>query len=165
MKTLFVALIFLMSGYYAVSQIPKDSLPAYERLATIPPFKLMTAPDSIAFEKSGLHKKRPVIIVVFSPDCEHCKHFTKELLQQYKLLKKAQIVMSSALNYDLIKEFYIKDQIKNYPHIIMGRDGSNFLSTYFEVRSFPTVIVYNKKGRFVKRFDGDVTIEKLAAVL
>ncbi len=165
MKTFFIALLMLMSGYCAVSQTSKDSLPAYARIATIPPFKLMTAPDSIAFEKSELKKKKPVIMVVFSPDCEHCKHFTKELLQKYNLLKNAQIVMSSALNYDQIKDFYIRDQIANYPHITMGRDGTNFLSTYFEVRSFPTVIVYNKKGRFVKRFDGDVTIDKLAAVL
>ncbi len=154
-----------MPGYYAVSQTPADSLPAYERISTIPPFKLMTAPDSIVFEKAGLNKRRPLIIVVFSPDCDHCKHFTKELLQQYQLLKKAQIVMASALNYDLIKQFYEHEQIDNYPAITMGRDGSNFLSTFFEVRSFPTVIIYNKKGRFVKRFDGAITIEKLAAEL
>ena len=140
-------------------------MPAYQRFPSLPPFTIMAAPDSTKFGKEDLKKRKPVIIIVFSPDCEHCKHFTKELLAKYSLVKKATIVMASALNYDVIKKFYLDDKIADYPKIIMGRDGNNFLSTFFTVRSFPAVIVYNKKGKYKTRFDGGVSIEKIAAEL
>lgn len=164
MKTIY-ALFLLLAFQSVTAQSSHDSLPAYERINTIPPFKLMTAPDSSAFTLENLKKKKPVIFIVFSPDCEHCKHFTKEMLEKYALLKKAQVVMSSMLPYELIRKFYETDRIADYERIKMGQDPTNFLGTFFNVRSFPTVVVYNKKGKFVKRFDGAITIEKIAAEL
>jgi thioredoxin-related protein len=142
-----------------------DSLPAYERIPTIPPFSIMAAPDSTKFSKEDLKRKQPLIFIVFSPDCDHCKHFTKELLAKYDMVKKARIVMASSLNYDLIRNFYLEDKIVEYPQITMGRDANYFLGTFFSVRTYPTVVVYNKKGKFVKRFDGAVTVEKIADAL
>ena len=165
MKKIFIALVLLTGFVQVKAQEVQDSVPVYQRFPTVPPFTIMSAPDSIAFSKDDLKKRKPVIIIVFSPDCEHCKHFTKELLANYSLVKNARIVMSSALNYDLIKKFYEEDKIADYPNITVGRDGTNFLSTFFKVRSFPTVVVYDKKGNFVKRFDGAVTIEKVAEAL
>lgn len=161
--SLFLILVTLLQSVHAQSK--EDSIPVYQRFPVIPPFSIMSAPDSTKFSKEDLKKKRPVIIIVFSPDCEHCKHFTKELLANYHSVKKAQIIMASALNYDIIKKFYTENKIADYPHIIMGRDGTAFFSTFFKVRSFPAVFVYNKKGKFIKRFDGSVTVDKIAAEL
>ena len=165
MKKIFITLVALISFQLVKAQEKSDSIPIYERFPRIPPFSIMSAPDSTKFSKDDLKKKKPVIIIVFSPDCEHCKHFTKELLANYKLVKKAHIVMSSALNYDLIKRFYQENMIENYPGITMGRDGTNFFSTFFKVKSFPSIFVYDKKGKFVKRFEGTVSIDKIAETL
>src|SRR5687767_3582371 len=116
-----IALILFMNAVYA----QKGSLPVYKQFPTVPPFSLIAAPDSISFSKEDLTKK-PVLIVVFSPDCEHCRQFTKDLLANYQLVKKAQIIMSSALNYNIIKKFYEEFKIADYPQIIVGRDRTNF---------------------------------------
>lgn len=105
------------------------------------------------------------MIVYFSPDCDHCIHFTKELLTHYALFDKVQIVMASALNYDIIKKFYLEYKIADYPNIHMGRDGIDFFRTFFGVRSFPTIVLYDKKGNFVKRFDGSAKMEQIASEL
>ena len=84
MKKLFIA-ICLLTGLHAGAQELKDSLAPYQRFPQVPPFTMMIAPDSTAFAKADLKKKKAVMIVYFSPDCDHCKHFTKELLAHHDL--------------------------------------------------------------------------------
>ena len=160
-------LLFVISGFSTVKaqEAAKDSLPVYQRFPTIPPFKIMAAPDSVAFGKDDLRKKKPVVIVYFSPDCDHCKHFTKELEAHYDLFKNAQIVMASSLDFDLVKRFYQEYKIAEFSNIVVGRDGTDFFRNFLAVRSYPTIAVYNKKGDFIKRFDGTATMEKIAAAL
>ena len=71
----------------------------------VPPFNIIKAPDSTRFTKSDLSKKKPTVIIIFSPDCEHCQHETKELTGHIDLFKKAQIVMASTMEYSYIKKF------------------------------------------------------------
>ncbi|MEO8770284.1 MAG: thioredoxin family protein [Ferruginibacter sp.] len=166
MKKIVVALILLISFQHVhAQQAEEDTIPPYVHFPTVPAFNVMIAPDSTSFSNADLKRKQPVIFIVFSPDCGHCKNFTKELLAKYDMVKKARIIMASSLDYDLIKKFYEDDKIADYPGISMGRDGNYSLGTFFKVRSFPTVVVYDKKGNFVKRFDGGAAIEKIAEVL
>lgn len=165
MNRILATLAFLIGFQQAGAQVKNDSIPIYKRFPTVPPFTIMTAPDSAAFSKDDLQKKKAVVFVIFSPDCEHCKHFTKELLEKYDLVKKARIIMVSSLNFDLIKRFYQENKIADYSHIAMGRDGGYMLGTFFNVRSYPTVVVYDKKGKLVERLDGAVSIEKIAGDL
>ncbi len=172
MKRLAIAIIIILSFQPVHAQVGKDSmpkvkdsLPAYERNPTIPSFSIEAAPDSSIFTNHDLKHKKPLIIIVFSPDCDHCKHFTKELLAKYDMVKHAQIVMVSALNYDMIKKFYENYQIADYPSIKMGRDTNYTLGSFIAVRMFPTVMVYDKHGNFVKRLDSGITVEKIAELL
>lgn len=165
MKKSLIALLFILAFKSGIAQVNEDTIPAYKRSPVMPSFTIMVAPDSTAFGKEDLHKHQPVVFVLFSPDCEHCKRFTKDLLAKYDLLKKAHIVMASSLNFDLIKKFYEENKIADYPNISMGRDGNYHLGSFFKARTYPTVIVYDKKGNFVEKFDGEISIEKIAADL
>jgi thioredoxin-related protein len=142
-----------------------DSTLVYLRFPTVPPFNIIKVPDSSHFTKDDLSKKKATIIIIFSPDCDHCQHATKELTANIKLFKKAQIIMASPLEYSYLKKFYEEYKIADHPNIIVGRDPSYFFGTFFQVRSFPAIFVYDKKGNFIKSFDGSVPIESVAEVL
>ncbi|MEI9955447.1 MAG: thioredoxin fold domain-containing protein [Ferruginibacter sp.] len=134
----------------------------------VPSFKLINIGDSTFktyFTKDSLKKKTATIIILFSPDCEHCQHETKEITAKINLFKKAQIVMTSPMNELMLKMFYDEYKIANYPNITMGRDPSYFLGTFYKVRSFPAIFVYDKKGNFVDSFNGSVPVEEIAAAL
>ena len=103
--------------------------------------------------------------MIFSPDCEHCQEETKELIANIDLFKKVQIIMTSPLEYAYIKKFYDDYKIADYPIITMGRDPSYFLGTFYRIRSFPSIFVYDKKGNFVEAFNGSTPVEKIIAVL
>ncbi len=164
---LLIVLGFAVSGFaQADSTLPKtDTTLLYLRFPTVPPFKITRAPDSTSFTKDDLKRKRATIIMIFSPDCEHCQHETRELIAHIDLFKKIQIVMATPLDYYYVNKFYEDFGIAKYPNIIIGRDPGYNLGTFYKVHSFPSIFLYNKKGEFVQAFDGSVPVEKIAEAL
>jgi len=153
----------MVSGKVGLAQT--DTTLLYLRFPMVPSFKLTNVADSSYFTKDNLKKKRPTIIMMFSPDCEHCQAETKELTANIKLFKKAQIIMASPLEFSYLRKFYDEYKIADYPNITMGRDPSYLLGTFYKIRSFPSIFVYNKKGNFVTSFTGSTPVEKIAAAL
>ena len=152
----------LCCSVLSVSCFPQqDTSLLYLRFPTIPPFKLINVPDSTYFIKDDLKKKTPTIVMVFSPDCEHCQEMTKQITANIKLFKKAQIVMATPVGFSYVKKFYEEYKISNYSAITMGRDPTYFLGTFYKVRSFPAIFIYNKKGQLVNWFTGEVELKKI----
>ena len=163
MKKIFITIAIVVSFQQVEAQT--DSLPVYKRFPVIPLFNIMTAPDSIKFGKADLKRKKPTVIMLFSPDCSHCQIVTKELLAHIDLFKNFQIIMTSSLDFSNIKKFYEDYKIADYPNITMGRDGTYYLGTFYKIRTFPTIFLYNKKGKFVQSFEGDIKVEEIANAL
>jgi thioredoxin-related protein len=165
MKKLLLFFMLSFASNFLFAQTVTPNVAAYLRIPTVPPFKLTIAPDSILFSKDELKKRMPTIIMIFSPDCDHCVHSTEDLIAHYPLFKKTQIVMASALPYEHVKKFYTTLKISDYPNIKVGEDKGYFLGTFFEVRSFPAIFLYDKKGNFKQVFDSNAKWETIAAAL
>ena len=163
MKKYFLLLFALAAFCTAIAQ--QDTTALYLQFPDVPPFTIQTAPDSSTFVKADLKKRKPVLIMLFSPDCDHCTHQTKLLKTDIALLKDVQIVMVSFLNFDLIKKFYEDFNLANYSSISVGRDGKFFLGTFYKLHTYPSMFLYNKKGKFVQHFEGNVEIKKIAEAL
>jgi thioredoxin-related protein len=162
-KFILLAFTFLCNTLFA--QTATDSLPRYKRIPIVPPFKLVIAPDSVFFIKDKLKKKRATVVMVFSPDCDHCVHSIEDLLAHYDLFKKAQIVMATSLTYSHVKKFYTDLKLEDYPNIKVGTDAAYFLGGFYDVRIYPAIFLYDKKGNFKKAFDGNTKWETIAASL
>ena len=158
-------LIFLIAVFAKQGFAQTDTSLLYLRFPIVPSFKLTNVADSSYFTKNDLKKKKATIIMMFSPDCEHCQAETKELTAHIDLFKKAQIIMASPLDFNYLRKFYDEYKIADYPTITMGRDPSYFLGTFYKVRSFPAIFVYNKKGKLVTSFTGSTPIEEIAAAI
>lgn len=165
MRKIFSLVITLFIAQFAFSQVDSIAKPLYLRFPDLPQFTIYKASDSTAFTRENLHKKKPVVFLLFSPDCEHCQHETQELIANMNKFKNAQIVMITYMPYDMMKDFYKNYKIADYPLITMGRDGKYLLPTFFDVKSLPAIYVYDKKGKFKQAFAGSVKIDKIAAAL
>ena len=165
MKTFILVIIctFFYAGLIAQSTTSIES--AYKRIPTIPPYNLRSVADSVLFTKADLKKKRPVIIMIFSPDCDHCIHATENLLANINLYRKAQIIMVSSLSYKSIQKFYNDLKLVQYPNIKVGYDKDRFLSSFYEVRNFPSIFLYDKKGNFKADFNDHPKFEEIAKFL
>jgi len=163
MKKLFLLCKAIFAILFCHAQADTSKL--YLQFPDVPPFSITKVPDSSNFSKQDLTKKKPTLIMLFSPDCDHCIQQTKELQNKYELIKNVQIVMVSFLNYNLVKKFYDDYNMVNYPSITIGRDGKYFLGTFYKPHIFPSIFLYNRKGKFVKFFEGNVSAKQLAESL
>lgn len=148
---------------FKISNAQIEPTPLFIKQPVIPSFRLINVADSSIFTKDFLDKRKATILMVFSPDCEHCQQMTKEITANIKKFKKVQIVMTSPLPYDFIKKFYIDYKIAKYPIITLARDPTYFLGNFFKVRSFPSFFIYNKKGELVNWYNGETPLEKIIA--
>lgn len=163
MNKIILYTLFCFSAHLVIGQTNNSLMAAKQQ--DIPPFSINKAPDSSRFEKANLKKNKAVIIMVFSPDCDHCQVRVKEIMANNKLFKNIQIVMVSNLGYNYINRFYQEFKIAKYPNIIMGMDYQYKLGNFFTIPSVPAIFLYNKNGKFVKAFDRYVPIKKIIAAL
>jgi hypothetical protein len=100
--TLFILMVLAGNMIYAQS----DTSLLYVKYPDVPPFAITKVPDSTKFVKADLQKNKAVMIMVFSPDCDHCQHEVKEIIANIDLFKDVQILLVSHLGYHFIKTFY-----------------------------------------------------------
>ncbi len=165
MKPLIFILFYFIQAIGLFAQIVEKKNPPYRSVPFVPPFKIMLAPDSTVFSKGDLKKKRSTVIIVFSPDCDHCLHATRDLLANHDLFKKAQIVMATSMAFQHVQKFYNDMRIAAFSNIKVGSDNAAFLHSFYEVRTFPAIFVYDKKGKFKATFDSHAEFKKIAEVL
>lgn len=159
-----IVYLFLFGLLPCLAMAQKDSA-VYLRFPTIPSFQMINLADSSRFTKDSLDKKKATVFIIFNPFCDHCKHETEDLTANIDLFKQAQIIMASPVDYGYLKKFYDDYKIARYPNIIMGRDPGNFLGTFFNVQSIPSVYVYDKKGKFIASFERPESVKKIAGIL
>jgi thiol-disulfide isomerase/thioredoxin len=159
-KLLFVLVLFLFSfSGFTQSNTIKAKTPEYISNPTIPEFTLYKAPDSTTFTKKDLNPHKPTVIMIFSPECGHCQHETTVLTQNIDHFKNAQILMTTWLPYSEMASFYKNYKIADYPEITMAWDNKYFFLPYYHVQSYPTLVVYNKHGKYVNSFSGNIKLE------
>ncbi|MEO8820769.1 MAG: hypothetical protein ABI267_08970, partial [Ginsengibacter sp.] len=107
MKKLFIfcAAIFISASAFCQTDSTKQEAP-YLKYPGIPYFTIYKAPDSTAFTRDELDKKKNTIFMIFSPDCSHCQNEAKMLTQNIKKFKNTQFVMITYLPYDEMMAFY-----------------------------------------------------------
>lgn len=157
---LFLSLLAITSAT-SFAQEKTEETPVYLRFPTIPQFKLAKAADSTLFTRDDLKKKVNTLFFLFSPDCNHCQHETEEIIKNIKKFKNAQIVMITYFPWDQMMPYYNHYKIANYPQITMARDNNYYFPAFFNMKTFPSTYLYDKKGDFKKAFEGAVNIQDI----
>lgn len=166
MKRFLIVLSVLLisnSGFSQTKASPEKT-PEYIK-SPIPDFTLYTAPDSTAFTNVDVSKNRPTLLMIFSPECGHCQNVTRELEKNMDRFKNAQILMVTWLPYSEMMAFYHEYKIAEYPQITMGWDKKDFFLPYYHVQMYPGLVVYNKHGKYVNSFNGEIKMEDVVKAL
>ena len=163
MKKIFLLSTLIFIAVASFSQ--QDSLAApYKRFPTVPAFKLLKVDSSSYFTKDDLKKNRPVLIMIFNPDCDHCKHETEEIIKHIDELKDVQIVMATMMSFDAMKSFYENYNLHQFENITVGQDISFTLPTFYQIHFMPYLAMYDKKGNLLTTFEGSMKIDDLINV-
>ena len=99
--------------------------------------------------------------MLFSPDCDHCKHETEDIIKNIDAFKKVQIIMSTTMPFDKMLRFYNNYDLKRFDNIIMGKDENYLLPVFYDIRNLPFLAFYNKKKELISVFSGALSINKV----
>jgi thiol-disulfide isomerase/thioredoxin len=161
MKRLFFLLLVVNVCVAGNSQTDSIPEPPYKRFPTVPPFKILLTDSSTYLTKDDLEKKKSVMIMLFSPDCDHCNHETEDIIKNIAAFKKVQIVMATMLPFNKMIDFYNKHDLKRFDNIIVGKDVSFFFPVFYNVHNLPFLAFYNKKKELISVFSGALPVEKV----
>ena len=131
----------------------------------IPPFR-MAQSDGKLFNASNLPMGKPVIIIYFSPECDHCHVLMKEWFKQAGNFKKASVAMITFLPLNSVALFEKEYNTRQHSNIITGTEGSAFfVRNYYKVLDLPFVALHDKNGNLIATYSKDIPLNTLAAKL
>lgn len=128
------------------------------KFETIPSFNIHTIPDSSNYSNKNIKRNKPFILMFFSPDCEHCQHEVKELIANKSKFKNIPILLLSPANYAEIKTFYKEFGVAKMPNITVAHDDNYTMSRLYQLKTFPTMFIYDRAGKLTKTFVSNVAI-------
>ena len=100
--------------------------------------------------------KGPVVLIYFSPDCDHCQNFTQDLVKNYNVVANKQVVMVTFQDMNMLKPFVTKYNLNQYLNFKVGTEGTSYVvRNYYKISSFPYIAIYDKTGKLVKTYEGE----------
>ncbi len=128
----------------------------------LPPFRMMQ-PGGKIFKAENLPMGKPIIIIYFSPDCDHCDIFMKEFFKKQSAFKKASVAMITYLPVERVAKFVKDFSLNTYPNIYVGTEGNSFfVRNYYKIMDMPFAALYTKEGNLVKSYQKHIDITDLS---
>jgi peroxiredoxin len=141
-------LMYLLSSTVSFAQ----NMPAFSMQLTNG--KVFTAKD--------LPAKRPVVIIYFSPDCEHCLSLMNALFLRIQDFKKAEIVMATFKPEEEVIEFEKNYNIAKYPNIKVGIEMPVFFfRKLYNLENTPFTALFDRSGKLVVSYKKDTPVDDL----
>ncbi|HUS01330.1 MAG TPA: redoxin domain-containing protein [Chitinophagaceae bacterium] len=127
----------------------------------IPPFKMLLT-NGRTFYAKDLPRGRPVIIIYFSPDCEHCQTLMNAFFKKANDFKRAEIVMVTFRPLSEVAGFEKAYKISRYSNIKVGTEVPVFFfKMYFNLLKTPFTVLYNKQGQYSYSYREQTPIDDL----
>ena len=138
--------------------------PPYKRFPTLPPIQLLLGDSVTKYTKVNIPGKKPVLVMLFSPDCSHCQHTAEEMYKNKDALKDIHIVMATVLSLHEMNDFMKKYKLNEMKNVVAGKDVYFILPPFYAVKNFPYMAMYNKKGNLIMGFEGSMAMDKVINV-
>ena len=164
-------LMLLLAGMNAQAQkevaLKDDTLTApYLKHKELPAFDAEHLNGKDTFNTFNIPTGKPVLIIYFSPDCDHCQKMIDELLPDMDKLKNVNVYFMSFMPLKAMEIFNRMRHMEKYENVkFIGRDFRFFFPTFYGTSSVPNVVLYDKNKKFVKLWPNGANIKEIQAEL
>ena len=131
----------------------------------IPPFKILLS-NGTYFSPEKLTRKKPVVLIYFAPDCDHCRTLMQSFFKNANEFKNSEVVMITFKPLEDVVRFVYDNSVAKYPNIRVGTEGNSFfIRNFYKLTNTPFVAVFNKDGQLIKSYRKISSAEELMADL
>ncbi|MFT4202380.1 MAG: hypothetical protein QM610_00565 [Chitinophagaceae bacterium] len=134
---------------------------AAANIAILPQFRFQTMAHQTFSKQAIKDTMGQVVIMLFSPDCEHCQYMAQAMVRHKEAIKDVQFVMvtpfGDSASVATFAHGYHLDSLSNVQLLL---DGKVQFPSLFGSSLVPSFYVYNH-NRLVKSIKGETRIENL----
>ena len=130
----------------------------------MPDFDLLMGDSVSHYTRNDLPRSKPVLIILFDPNCDHCKHETEEIIKHIDSLRNIQIVMATNADFADLKKFYQHYALERFKNLKAGIEPKSYLAIFFAIHNLPYLAMYNGHGVLLKTHEGGMTVENILKV-
>lgn len=102
-----------------------------------------------------------IILVLFNPECEICYNEILGLTKNKILFKDYRIVLASTSESNVILNYTNKFDLNGFASLMVGTLNSDSLGR--SIIPYPSVLVYDGNGFFLRGFKGSVEVQKIVS--
>ena len=161
---------FFLAGFIALSLItfaqPKQpnlqKMDYHKKGALLPPFVLeKTAGGTLT--NTQLKKGKNVMLMIFSPQCDHCEHMMDSLKNIAGMFTNTQLILvAEDRNKQYMKDFIKKTDIGSHPLFQnIGTERGNLIAYIYNYKLLPQVNFYDKNYKLVESFYGNSPLDSI----
>lgn len=162
-----LAVMFLSVACDAQAQVPAaggklpevsgDSMKPYLKYRVLPAFNILLPDSTTIFNTYNIPKGSVSALVLFDPNCKHCKWSTAALVKAMDSVKDVQFYFVTSLHdMGLLRSFYDEYGLGKYKNIkIVGRDIEFFFIDHYKVLRLPDVVLYDENKKLITLLEGD----------
>jgi thioredoxin-related protein len=128
---------------------------------TIPEFKVKLTNGASVSSKNAARQK-PLLIIYFAPDCDHCRKLMDQLFPKMNALKNTEILMVTFESLNDVAWFENHYHTKNYPNIKVGVEQPVFfLKNYYRLEHTPFTALFDKNGKLLVSYKEFTPVNEL----
>lgn len=150
-------------GFKVISKINHKKEVA-EHIKTIPAFSYKNINGKV-FSNTDFKENTSTIFLYFNSECEHCQNEAEQIRDNIKKFANVQLVFISFEEPKQIEAFAAKYKLNHYDNVNFLCDSKVSFATTFDVNSLPTVVIYDKNKKLVKKIKGEVKVENILNML
>ena len=129
--------------------------------SSLPPFKMYLSNKTV-FSATELPKNKPVIVIYFDPECDHCQKLMNEVFKKINSFSKAEMVMVTFKPVEELTAFEKKYKTQNYTNLRVGTEGTSFqLRNYYQIEKMPFTALYDKDQKLNYSYGEDISLDDL----
>lgn len=138
---------------------------SFSQKPQLPDFKI-TQSNGHVFTSQEVEAGKPLLIVYFSPECDHCQVFMKSFFKSANEFKNTQVLMITYLPLDRVVKFESEYPVSKYKNIVAGTEGMSFVvRDFYQIKEMPFAIMYDKQGKLIGKFEREIPIDKIINTL
>ncbi len=126
-----------------------------KELESIPAFQFNKL-DGTVFTQDDVKKDCAAIFISFHSDCDFCINETESITQHIAEFGNTQFFFISPEPISVIRSFAEEKGLINQPNITFLHDKKLIFPLRFDVNTSPYTLVYDKQGKLIKRFSGQI---------
>lgn len=158
---MFINTIFTRISIFTTLIVMLISCNGFSQKPQLPNFKITQSNGSVFTDKE-VEAGRPLLIVYFSPECDHCQIFMKSFFKSAQEFKNTQVLFITYLPLDRVVKFESEFPVNKYKNIITGTEGMTFVvRNFYEIKEMPFAVLYDKQGKLIGKYERDIPLNNI----